>query len=56
MTEMLLEAHDVIDAVPPNRSDQPLRESHEPKSGDPVCAHRCEAPNESLATGDRDFE
>jgi len=38
MAEMLLaKDHHVIEAVPPDRSDQP--------------AHRCEAPSESLAIG-----
>jgi hypothetical protein len=39
MAEMLLaKDHDVIEAVPPDRSDQPLVAGEiEPKSGDPVC-------------------
>jgi hypothetical protein len=56
MAEMLLaKDQDVIEAVPPDRSDQPLRVSILP--GRPSrnraipYAHRCEAPNEDLAIG-----
>jgi hypothetical protein len=54
MTEMLLaKDYDVIEAVPPDRSDQPLRESILPRRSSRnraiPYAHRCEAPNESLA-------
>jgi hypothetical protein len=56
MAEMLLaKDHDVIEAVPPDRSDQPLRESILPggsiRNRAIAYAHRCEAPNESLAIG-----
>jgi hypothetical protein len=56
MAEMLLaKDHDVIAAVPPDRSNQPLRESILPRRSSRnravTYAHRCEAPNEGLAIG-----
>jgi hypothetical protein len=54
MTEMLLaKDHRVIEAVPPDRCDQPLRESilGSSRSGAIPYAHRCETPNESFAIG-----
>jgi hypothetical protein len=56
MAEMLLtKYHDVIEAVLPDRSDQPLRESILPgrssRNRAIPYAHRCEAPNESLTIG-----
>jgi len=55
MAEMLLaKDHDVIEAVPSDRSDRPLRESILPgRSGRNWAipyAHRCEATSESLAS------
>ena len=54
MAEMLLaKDHDVIEAVPPDRSDQPLRDSILPgrssRNRAIPYAHRCEAPSEDLA-------
>jgi hypothetical protein len=46
---LLAKDHDVIEAVPPDRSDQPLRESSRNRAI--PYAHRCEASNESLAIG-----
>ena len=56
MAEMpLAKDHDVIEAVPADRSDQPLRESILPgrssRNRAIPYAHRREAPNESLAIG-----
>jgi hypothetical protein len=54
--EMLLaKDHEVIEAVPPDRSDQPLRGSvllgRQSRNWAIPYAHRREAPNKSLAIG-----
>jgi hypothetical protein len=56
MAQMLLaKDHHVIEAVPPDRSDQPLGESilsgRSSRNRAIPYVHRCEAPSESLAIG-----